>query len=242
MKQLRDSMKTILKRLGENISAESIRAILKLLESNDTAKFLDVGCGDGKITLQAAHTIGTNKIYGIDVVGRTMEKARGNGVDVRSSDLNRQFPFEDNSFDVVLASEIIEHLYDTDNFLTEIHRVLRIGGYTIISTPNLSSWPNIIFLLFGKQPAVASVSDQIVVNTWHANSDFRTLDEGPSHRRIFTFGALQGLVEYYGLEDNIANGLGYFSQSGFISRIMARLDKYHAANMVIRAREKLAIK
>ena len=206
MKQLRNNMKTILKRLGENISAESIRAILKLLESNETAEFLDVGCGDGKITLKAARIIGTNKIYGIDIIDETIAKAKGNGIDVRSGDLNRRFPFEDNSFDVVLASEIIEHLYDTDNFLTEIHRVLRIGGYTVISTPNLSSWPNIIFLLFGKQPAVASVSDRIVVNTWHANSDFRTLDEGPAHRRIFTFGALESLVEYYGLEVNIANG------------------------------------
>ena len=237
MKQLRDSMKTILKRMGENISAESIRAILELLESNDSAEFLDIGCGDGKITLKAARIIGTNKIYGIDIIDETIAKAKENGIDVRSGDLNRRFPFEDNSFDVVLASEIIEHLYDTDSFLIEIHRVLRIGGYTVISTPNLSSWPNIFFLLFGKQPAVASVSDQIVVNTWHANSDFRTLNEGPSHRRIFTFGALKKLLVFHGFQVEKSMGTGFFPLPVLLARAICFIDKNHSGRITIKAKK-----
>jgi methionine biosynthesis protein MetW len=179
MKRPTDIIKSILKYIGADITNESTKCIAGLLEYNNQATLLDVGCGDGKLTLNAANAIGTTKIYGIDIIDETIERAKASGIDIRRADLNHKFPFENESFDVVLASEIIEHLSNTDSFLREIYRILRAGGYTIISTPNLSSWPNIIFLLFGKQPAVASVSDEVVVNTWHAHSNCRLSSEGP---------------------------------------------------------------
>jgi len=237
MKPLRDTMKTMLKRMGKNITAESIRDIIKLLETNNAAELLDVGCGDGKLTLRAASVIGTTKIYGIDVIAETIERAKENGINVRSGDLSQRFPFEDESFDVVLASEIIEHIFNTDSFLKEIHRVLRVGGYTVISTPNLSSWPNIIFLLFGKQPAVASVSDEIVVNTWHAHSNNRRPDEGPSHRRIFTFGALEKLLAYHGFQVQNSVGSGFFPLPILLARVACFIDKKHAARITVKAKK-----
>jgi SAM-dependent methyltransferase len=45
-------------------------------------------------------------------------------------------PFEDNSFDVVICREVIEHVIETDPVLDEAHRVLKDGGYYFISTPN----------------------------------------------------------------------------------------------------------
>jgi len=230
-------MKTTLKRMGEDISAESTNDIIKLLGVNNRAELLDVGCGDGKLTLRAARVIGTNQIYGIDVMPETIEKAKENGINVRNGDLNQRFPYEDESFDVVLASEIIEHLSNTDNFLEEIHRVLRSGGYTVISTPNLSSWPNIIFLVFGKQPAVASVSDEIVVNTWHAHSDYRKPNEGPSHRRIFTFGAIEKLLTYHGFQVEKSIGTGFFPLPIRLARAFCKIDKSHAMRITVKAKK-----
>jgi SAM-dependent methyltransferase len=61
------------------------------------------------------------------------------------------FPYEDGSLDAVLFSEIIEHLVlSADRPLSEIHRVLRPGGYVIVTTPNAARLGNLVQLLRGR--------------------------------------------------------------------------------------------
>jgi len=67
------------------------------------------------------------------------------------------------SFDVVFANQVIGHLYETDLFLKEIYRMLKNGGYTIISTPNLAGFHNIFSLIFGKQPFPAHASNEVIL-------------------------------------------------------------------------------
>jgi 2-polyprenyl-3-methyl-5-hydroxy-6-metoxy-1,4-benzoquinol methylase len=50
---------------------------------------------------------------------------------------------------VVFAGEIIGHLFYTEEFLEELHRILKPDGTLILSTPNLVSWANPICLIFG---------------------------------------------------------------------------------------------
>jgi SAM-dependent methyltransferase len=61
-------------------------------------------------------------------------------------------PFADESADVVLAGEILEHVVDTDSFLTEIRRVLVRGGALVLSTPNILWWKQRLQLLAGRYP------------------------------------------------------------------------------------------
>jgi len=61
-------------------------------------------------------------------------------------------PFENNYFDFVFAGEIIEHLFDSRFFLKEVHRVLKINGYLILSTPNLARIDDRLKFLLGKTP------------------------------------------------------------------------------------------
>jgi len=61
-------------------------------------------------------------------------------------------PFENNYFDFFFAGEIIEHLFDSRFFLKEIHRVLKINGYLILSTPNLARIDDRLKFLLGKTP------------------------------------------------------------------------------------------
>lgn len=68
-------------------------------------------------------------------------------------------------FDLVHANQVIEHLYETDLFIKEIYRILKKGGYAIISTPNLAGLHNIVSLILGKQPFPAHVSNEIVLGT-----------------------------------------------------------------------------
>jgi len=87
----------------------------------------------------------------------------GQGVDIKScksiSDFKKgdscNLPFDDNSFDVVVSLETLEHVSDLDNTLDEIKRVLKPGGFLILSTPNnYLLWRSIWFVwenTFGKE-------------------------------------------------------------------------------------------
>jgi|CXWL01.1.fsa_nt_gi SAM-dependent methyltransferase len=78
---------------------------------------------------------------------------RGTGLDItKGDDLEKPFTEKSNHYDLVIALEIIEHLFDTDQFLSEIRRVLKPSGYLILSTPNLASLTNRVKLLFGFYP------------------------------------------------------------------------------------------
>ncbi len=84
-----------------------------------------------------------------------MEKINGTGVGLdltKGDDLEKPLKLKSSTADLVIALEIIEHLFDTDAFLSEIHRILKSKGILILSTPNLASLPNRLRLLFGNYP------------------------------------------------------------------------------------------
>lgn len=221
------------KQAGKN-EGECRRVELSLLQKNKNAQLLDLGCGYGRFTLRAGKTIGSKGLHGVEIVDEKIDKARERGIDVRKGDLNQKLPFQNESFDVIIASHIIEHLDNTDTFVKEIYRVLKPGGYLIIATPNLAACANILFLLFGKQPSIAEVSDHALVGTWSPRG--KSVDRtGPAHRRIFTTGALRELLEHYGFRIETTAGVGFFPLPNQLARIMCRIDKNHASNIVIKA-------
>ncbi|MFC1907642.1 class I SAM-dependent methyltransferase [Chloroflexota bacterium] len=135
-----------------NLDREYHRDVLSLFELSPQVELLDLGCGDGEYTLKVAEKIGTSDIFGIDVVKESVEQAKVRGINCYQADLDEaKFPFQDESFDAVCANQVIEHLSNTDGFIKEIHRLLKPGGYAVISTPNLAAWTSIVFLLLGWQ-------------------------------------------------------------------------------------------
>lgn len=77
----------------------------------------------------------------------------GLGLDLtRGDNLEKPLKVKSNTADLVIALEVIEHLFDTDLFLSEVHRVLKPNGFLILSTPNLASLPNRLRLLLGGYP------------------------------------------------------------------------------------------
>src|SRR5437899_3225981 len=83
---------------------------------------LDVGCGDGCLVI-----LGLRSVVGIDV-------RRANGVAICSSAEN--LPFRDNTFDLIFAGEVLEHLESPLKGLRDWSRVLKPTGTLIMSTPN----------------------------------------------------------------------------------------------------------
>ena len=100
-------------------------------------RVLDAGCGTGYGSAELAHSAGV--VTGLDLSPDAIGYARSNYLFPRlrfvvSSCLN--MPFAPNSFDLVVAFEVIEHLADYRSFLNECARVLTHSGLFLVSSPN----------------------------------------------------------------------------------------------------------
>lgn len=95
-------------------------------------RVLDVGGGDGVI---GEHILKMgNHLTSIDLPTVVTQAQKCKGLLAVGGDAE-QLPFISNTFDVILASEIVEHLWDPHSFVEEAYRVLKPNGHLIISTP-----------------------------------------------------------------------------------------------------------
>jgi len=126
--------------------------IFPYLNSLKNPKILDLGCGEGQFYDILKLYKKDFSYIGVDISEKHVEKAERKGLNVTIHDVSKKLPFESHTFDVIIASEIIEHLFDTDAFLKECHRLLKKEGLLVLATPNIASKGNRIGLLFGKRP------------------------------------------------------------------------------------------
>ena len=130
-----------------------LKKILRYLdEIKPTGRILEIGCADGSFSalLRNKYTV---MAYGIDISEAMVKKAVLNGVGCIQHDVEEGIPYEDGYFSVVIATEVIEHIYDTDQFIKECYRVLKKGGTLILTTPNLVSITNRLKMVLGKYPS-----------------------------------------------------------------------------------------
>ena len=222
---------------GERAMVRCQQAELALFERNPEAVLLDCGCRDGEFTLKKAGKIGTKKIQGIEILESTANIAQSRGIEVYRRDLQQGFPCEDETIDVVSASQIIEHLPDTDGFLREVKRVLKKGGYVIISTPNLASLDSILFLMGGWQPAAANVSEETCAGVFSLTGAKIGDDDGPRHQRLFTMKALRELMEYHGFRVVRKRGSGFYPLPLPLDSICATINPAHATFIVMKGKK-----
>ena len=96
---------------------------------------LDLGCGVGEFSEILRNK--NYKVFCVDGIKEFIERIKKRGFTMYLIDLERErLPFKDNTFDLIVSLEVIEHIWNTDHFLNEISRVLKTEGYLIISTPN----------------------------------------------------------------------------------------------------------
>lgn len=101
--------------------------------------FLDAGCGDGRY-LAALDSELPARRAGTDIAERILETARARvEADFRQANLEA-LPFEDGAFDLVLCSQVIEHVLNPQTATVELARVLRPGGTLVISTDNTRNY------------------------------------------------------------------------------------------------------
>ncbi len=104
----------------------------QVLPQTEGLYLLDIGCGAGNMI---HHLSKYGKVKGIEIDPRPVKQARLRGYDVDQFDATKPLPFEDNTFDVVTAFDVIEHVDADMAALQEAYRVLKPGGYIVITVP-----------------------------------------------------------------------------------------------------------
>ena len=97
---------------------------------------LDLGSGEGTFTEWLAR-IGAAPL-GVEVAEAAVRRARAAHpqLEFRLVPIDGSLPLQDNSFDVVWATEVIEHVADTGRWLSEVRRVMKPGGRLLLTTPS----------------------------------------------------------------------------------------------------------
>jgi len=97
------------------------------------AKVLDLGCGAGVVSEELVKY--GHEVHGIDIQDEAVRRACFRGLRAKVHDINQGIPFEDGTFNVVIATDILEHLFEPQFILKEIYRVLKNDGYAIVTLP-----------------------------------------------------------------------------------------------------------
>jgi len=233
------TLKSILIKMWNNAAEDSVKKICTLQEKGESKKIICLGCHKGDIALSAAWRIGTNDIYGIDIQPKFLKEASAKGINVIAADLNKKFPIKDNSFDVVVSDQVIEHLTNVDNFVKEMFRILKPEGYAVISTENLSSWNNLFALLFGYGPPslTYSAEKRIEGGPLSPHHGENSTLEYPRHVYIFTYQALKEIFSVHGFSVERLIGGGYYPCPEFLMKIMSKIDPRHSQFLIIKVRK-----
>lgn len=158
------------------------------------SRVLDLGCGNGTLL---AHLRDTRQCtgYGIELDDAKVLQCVQRGVNVIQRNLEEGLSlFEDNSFDVVLQLDTLQHLRNTVDMLRE---TARIGKQGIVSFPNFAHWPHRLSVLRGRMPVTRSLPYQwydtpnIRVATF---ADFEVLAEQNGLRILESFGVHDGEI------------------------------------------------
>jgi len=215
---------------------QNLGNIVRLLEpGGPETGVVDLGYDDGSRTALFARAVGTTRVHGLEIVEERAQLARGRGIEVEAADLNARLPFEESTFDVVCSNQVIEHVHDTDTFTGEVFRILKPGGYAVVSTENLASWHNIGALALGWQPFSLTNVSKVALGLWNPVALHRGVAETPlpswQHMRVFSYRGLRELFDLHGFDVEALVGAGYY-----LPAQVARLDGRHAAFLALKAR------
>ncbi len=192
-RQNEEAGKNILKEeIDSPLTGAKIRAISRIISSAPKKESLcDVGCFDGKF-FSSYRSSGIASIDGFDVIPEALEIAKSRVEGARTFVWNVEedpAPVPSECYDIVVCADVIEHIFNTRNLVSECHRIMKQNGRFILLTPNLVSLWNRYLLLRGEMP----------LGHPGVSVDYRTSHQvNPSHVRIGTAKEWTGLLKSEG--------------------------------------------
>lgn len=155
--------------------------VARFAPSRRTGRLLDVGFGVGDL-LDASRRAGWT-VTGVELACAAVERARRRGIDAFHGTL-AEARFDAASFDVVIASEIVEHVTHVEPLLVDIARVLRPGG-----------------LLWATTPHARGISARVLGMSW-------SVVDPPSHVQLFSIRGLRELLRRSGFVEVVIGAEG----------------------------------
>ncbi len=132
--------------------------LARVVRNLDIARCVDLGCGNGDDLLVVRECHPDSELIGIDSGAWNVERLAGKGIEPVILDIESQsFPLEDETIDLVVANQILEHTKEIFWINHEIFRTLRVGGCLYLGVPNVLSLHNRILSIFGVHPTCAKV-------------------------------------------------------------------------------------
>ena len=174
-------------------------------------KIISIGSG---AAVDIEFLIPKNEVHGVDIMEDALKIALEKGVKVHLLDLNNinQLPFKDNSFDIVIATDILEHLFDPMKILIEMRRILKESGFGIISVPNHFFWKMRLRILFGGDIILPFHSEAEQWDYFHIR-----FFNSKGFEKMLQIAGFDIVQRYYDKFINVPQGLPYF-----IDRMLAR--------------------
>jgi SAM-dependent methyltransferase len=119
------------------------RFLKPVLQEFNHPEILEVGAGHGAFTRKL-----WKDGYAVSACDLFPEIFYFDKIECRKVDISRELPYPDQSFDIILAVEVMEHIHDHNLFFKECNRILKKGGLLIFSTPNILSLKSRLRFLF----------------------------------------------------------------------------------------------
>ena len=169
-------------------------------------RVLDIGCGNGLLLYNVRDKF--DELCGIEFSGAragiAAEALEGLNGDIRQGNIEERLDWDDGYFDVIVLSDVIEHIVNLWPAMEEITRLLKPNGHVVISTPNIASLRARVSLLMGVFPSSKPQEG------FKLRVDAEPHDGG--HVHYFTFSMLDRLFERYGYSEVRRFGFGRFGR------------------------------
>ncbi len=172
------------------------------------SRVLDLGCGDGAMLAHLCELRGCTG-YGVEIDDANVHACVQRGVNVIQLNLDEGLAmFGDQSFDVVLQIDTLQHLRNAEVMLRETVRVGRLG---IVAFPNFAHWPNRLSILKGRMPVTRRLPYQ-----WYDTPNIR----------VGTHADLARLAARNGLKVKDSFGLQSGAMVRFLPNLLAGTSVY----------------
>lgn len=178
-------------------------------------RLADVGCFDGYF-MDIYKACGILSVDGFDVLPEALEAAAERGMRAFLWDFEAErAPVPDGFYDAIVCADVLEHVHNTENLVSECHRILKPRGTCVFITPNLTSLWNRYLVLRGRMPqghpgVSVNARTEAQVNLGHA--------------RMGTAREWGGLLQAMGFQVQSVSGLW----CGGLSRLIS-LNRYTLA-------------
>ena len=191
-------------------------------------KIIEFGVGYGTFAKKVINLFKPS-IYVVVEINEEVKLKIPKMIDLLILDLNNErIPYPDEYFDLGIACEVIEHLANPDNLLSEASRVIKKGGYFLISTPNLASCLNRILLMLGLVPIQYEIS-------WEYRLGDSLIGLSPrehnaaGHVKLYTYHALLDHLRIYNFIPVRQSSIKY--SSPFANRYVNKI--YYVINNIL---------